>query len=232
MPGLIEGAAGGPRARSPVPAAHRAGAGARGAVRPRAGRRACARRTGTRPARRAAALPARAARPAARVVGSKADVATEDVATSGFEGLAISAVTRAGLDEFVGEVAATRRRGARRRRRARAVSWCCGRRSRAIRVVREGTNEWRVTGPAGRARGRARRHHRRPTRSRTSSRSCGAWASSARWHGRARVTATSCASARSSSPTKRHRERISGGREDRELVDHARRRASSTTPRW
>src|SRR5204862_1286397 len=39
------------------------------------------------------------------IVGSKADVATEDAATSGFEGLAISAVTRAGLDEFVGEVA-------------------------------------------------------------------------------------------------------------------------------
>ena len=39
------------------------------------------------------------------VVGSKADVATEDAATSGFEGLAISAVTRAGLDDFVGEVA-------------------------------------------------------------------------------------------------------------------------------
>ena len=54
------------RARSPVPAAHRAGARARRAVRPRAGRRPRARRAGARPARRAAALPARPARPAAR----------------------------------------------------------------------------------------------------------------------------------------------------------------------
>src|SRR3954451_23409203 len=38
------------------------------------------------------------------IVGSKADVAADDAATSDFEGLVISAVTREGLDEFVGEV--------------------------------------------------------------------------------------------------------------------------------
>ena len=46
------------------------------------------------------------------IVGSKADVATVDPGER-VDGLAVSAVTRAGLDELVGRVAAAGRRGAR-----------------------------------------------------------------------------------------------------------------------
>jgi GTP-binding protein len=90
------------------------------------------------------------------VVGSKADVATEDFATSEFArsefgGFAISAVTREGLDAFVGEVA-------RLVDEARAVEGepepfvVLRPTEQGYSVVREGTNEWRVNGrPAERA---------------------------------------------------------------------------------
>ncbi len=85
------------------------------------------------------------------VVGNKADVATEDAATSGFEGLAISAVTRAGLDEFVGEVArlVDEARAAEGEPEPYVVLRPA---EQGYSVVREGTNEWRVQGrPAERA---------------------------------------------------------------------------------
>jgi GTP-binding protein len=85
------------------------------------------------------------------VVGSKADVATEDVATSGFQGMAISAVTRAGLDEFVGVVArlVDEARAAEGEPEPFVVLRPA---EQGYSVVREGTNEWRVQGrPAERA---------------------------------------------------------------------------------
>jgi GTP-binding protein len=90
------------------------------------------------------------------VVGSKSDVATEDFATSDFAnsdygGFAISAVTRDGLDAFVGEVA-------RLVEEARAAEGepepfvVLRPAEQGYSVVREGTNEWRVNGrPAERA---------------------------------------------------------------------------------
>ncbi|HTK15849.1 MAG TPA: GTPase ObgE [Acidimicrobiia bacterium] len=95
------------------------------------------------------------------VVGSKADVATEEFAGSGFAhsefassefgGFAISAVTREGLDSFVGEVA-------RLVEEARAAEGepepfvVLRPTEQGYSVVREGTNEWRVNGrPAERA---------------------------------------------------------------------------------
>ena len=90
------------------------------------------------------------------VVGSKADVATYDFATSDFAtsefgGFAISAVTREGLDGFVGEVA-------RLVEEARAAEGepepfvVLRPAEQGYSVVREGTNEWRVNGrPAERA---------------------------------------------------------------------------------
>ena len=85
------------------------------------------------------------------VVGSKVDVATEDAATSGFEGLAISAVTRVGLDEFVGEVA--RLVDEARAAEGESEPYVVLRPAeQGYSVVREGTNEWRVQGrPAERA---------------------------------------------------------------------------------
>ena len=85
------------------------------------------------------------------IVGSKADVATEDAATSGFEGLAISAVTRTGLDEFVGQVArlVDEARAAEGEPEPYVVLRPA---EQGYSVVREGTNEWRVQGrPAERA---------------------------------------------------------------------------------
>jgi GTP-binding protein len=85
------------------------------------------------------------------IVGSKVDVATEDAATSGFKGLAISAVTRAGLDEFVGEVArlVDEARAAEGEPEPYVVLRPA---EQGYSVVREGTNEWRVQGrPAERA---------------------------------------------------------------------------------
>ncbi|MGQ0825420.1 MAG: GTPase ObgE [Actinomycetota bacterium] len=80
------------------------------------------------------------------VVGTKADVATEE-----FDGLRISAVTRVGLDEFCGRVAALVEE-------ARAATIDDGQyvvlrpEEEGFSVVREGSHEWRVKGrPAERA---------------------------------------------------------------------------------
>ena len=80
------------------------------------------------------------------VAGTKADVATEP-----FDGLHVSAVTREGLDELLGEIAA-------RVEHARATEGdaepyvVLRPEEQGFSVVREGTHEWRVTGrPAERA---------------------------------------------------------------------------------
>jgi len=79
-------------------------------------------------------------------VGSKADVATQD-----FDGLRISAVTRDGLDELLGRVAALVEDA--RAAEGEAEPYVVLRpEERGFSVVREGTNEWRVRGrPAERA---------------------------------------------------------------------------------
>jgi GTP-binding protein len=85
------------------------------------------------------------------IVGNKADVATEDPATTGFRGLAISAVTRAGLDELVGQVAqlVDEARAAEGEPEPFVVLRPA---EQGYSVVREGTHEWRVRGrPAERA---------------------------------------------------------------------------------
>jgi GTP-binding protein len=85
------------------------------------------------------------------IVGSKADVAIEDFATTGFGGLAISAVTRTGLDEFVGQVAklVDEARAAEGEPEPFVVLRPA---EQGYSVVREGTHEWRVRGrPAERA---------------------------------------------------------------------------------
>ena len=81
------------------------------------------------------------------VVGSKVDVATEP-----FEGLAISAVTRAGLDELVSQIAllVDEARGA--ARRARAVRRAPPRRAGILGRAGRQRTRWRVKGrPAERA---------------------------------------------------------------------------------
>ena len=80
-----------------------------------------------RAARRAPPVPPRPARPAPagrREQGRRRD-------RSPFDGLAVSAVTRSGLDELLGQLARAGRRGARGRGRARAVRGARGRPSRA-----------------------------------------------------------------------------------------------------
>ena len=190
MPGPDRRRGRGPRARPSVPAPHRAGARARGAVRPRAGRRPCARRAGTRAARRAAA----ATGPSCSTGRASSSAARPTSRPSRSTGCAISAVTRAGLDEFVGQVAllVDEARAAEGEPEPFVVLRPG---EQGFSVVREGTHAWRVQGPAGRARGRARRHHA-PRRD-------GVRAAAAAAHGRgaragarpARATATSCASA-------------------------------------
>jgi GTP-binding protein len=90
------------------------------------------------------------------IVGSKADVATDDVVTSGFAEpgsgrLVISAVTREGLDDFVAEVAqlVETARAAEGEPEPYVVLRPA---EQGYSVVREGSNEWRVNGrPAERA---------------------------------------------------------------------------------
>src|SRR5438105_1325376 len=80
------------------------------------------------------------------VVGSKADVATEP-----FDGMRVSAVTREGLDEFLGAVATLvdEARAAEGEPEPYVVLRPA---EQGFSVVREGTNEWRVRGrPAERA---------------------------------------------------------------------------------
>ncbi len=82
------------------------------------------------------------------VVGSKADVAAGGVA---FDGLRVSAVTRAGLDELCARVSGLveEARGAEPEPRPYAV---LRPREQGFAVVREGSHQWRVTGrPAERA---------------------------------------------------------------------------------
>ncbi len=154
------------------------------------------------------------------VVGSKSDVATDDLVTSDFDGLVISAVTREGLDEFVGEVARLGRSSARGRGRTRALRRAAScragilgraRRDRMSGGCRAGPPSARLRSPTS----------RRPTRSPMCNRSCVAWVWNARWPAPARVTAMSFGSERSSSPTKRRYEPLARRRQDRELVDHA-----------
>jgi GTPase len=85
------------------------------------------------------------------VVGSKADVASEDPAISDFDGLRVSAVTRTGLDELVGEVA--RLVEAARAAEGEPEPFVVLRPTeQGYAVVREGSHEWRVQGrPAERA---------------------------------------------------------------------------------
>jgi GTP-binding protein len=85
------------------------------------------------------------------IVGSKVDVATDDAAASGFDGLAISAVTRVGLDAFVAKVAqlVDEARAAEGEPEPFVILRPV---EQGYSVVREGTNEWRVRGrPAERA---------------------------------------------------------------------------------
>ncbi len=82
------------------------------------------------------------------IVGSKADVASEDVE---FDGLRISAVTRAGLDEFLGALASIveQARAAEEEHEPYVVLRPD---AQGFSVVREGAHEWRVRGrPAERA---------------------------------------------------------------------------------
>jgi GTP-binding protein len=80
------------------------------------------------------------------VVGTKADVATE-----AFAGEKVSAVTREGLDELLGRIAAVIEEA--RATEGRAEPYVVLRpEEQGFHVVREGNNEWRVTGrPAERA---------------------------------------------------------------------------------
>lgn len=80
------------------------------------------------------------------VVGSKADVATHD-----FDGLRVSAVTRAGLDELLGRIAALVEEA--RAAEVREEPYVVLRpEPEGFSVVREGDHEWRVKGrPAERA---------------------------------------------------------------------------------
>ena len=148
MPGSDRRRGRGARPRAPVPAPHRAGAGARRAAatsRPS---------TAARPTSRSAVLldelrryrPDLLDRPRV-VVGSKADVATES-----FDGLAVSAVTRTGLDEFArakSRCSSTRRAPP----RASRSRWsCCGPPSRASRSCAKATQRGGCKGrPAERA---------------------------------------------------------------------------------
>ena len=149
------------------------------------------------------------------VVGSKADVATEP-----FDGLTISAVTRAGLDELVGQIAVLvdEARAAEGEPEPFVVLRPA---EQGFSVVREGTHAWRVQGrPAERAVALGdvttadaivyvQQKLRRMGVERALARAV-------------RATATSCASARSSSPTRSACEPASDrGREDRLVVDHA-----------
>jgi len=80
------------------------------------------------------------------IVGAKADVATE-----AFDGLRISAVTREGLDVFLGSVA-TLVEDARANAEDEGEYVVLRPEEEGFSVVREGTNEWRVKGrPAERA---------------------------------------------------------------------------------
>jgi GTP-binding protein len=80
------------------------------------------------------------------VVGSKADIATQQ-----FDGMKIAAVTRQGLDEFLGAVANLVDEA--RASESDAEPYVVLRpEEKGFSVVREGTHEWRVTGrPAERA---------------------------------------------------------------------------------
>ena len=80
------------------------------------------------------------------VVGSKADVATQP-----FDGMTISGVTRAGIDEFLGAVAGLVEEA--RAAEGEAEPYVVLRpEEKGFSVVREGSHEWRVKGrPAERA---------------------------------------------------------------------------------
>ena len=149
IPGLIEGAAEGRGPRPPVPAPHRTGAGARDPVRPRA------RSTVARPPNRSACCSTssvvtgpscwsgRASSSAARPMSSRTEVE--------FDGLRIASVTRAGLDEFRGRLAALIEDA--RAAEGEAEPYVVFRpEEQGFSVVREGPKQWRVQGrPAERA---------------------------------------------------------------------------------
>ena len=158
IPGLIEGAAGGPRARPPVPPPRRAGPRARGPARPRADGRPCARRS----RRRCCSTSSRRYRPELLerprlVVGTKADVATFE-----YDGMCISAVDPPGPRPAPRSARGRWSTRAARPSEPEPEPFVVHRpEEEGFVVVRDDDGAWRVRGPCRGAGGRRRRPHQR-----------------------------------------------------------------------
>ena len=129
-------------------------------------------------------------------MGSKADVAFFELGDAFAEAdcVELSAVTRQGLDEFLGRLGTLVDEARGRRARARAVRACSGPGGGLLACVRDDDGAWRVTGRAAErvvaladlTNPEAIAYVQRPVAAR--------WASSGRSHAPARAKATSCAS--------------------------------------